>query len=416
MSNDMRLRGLYFPYARCLSPTFVKQSLLLFDELVFVDPVERIVREGYFYQEQKRIRPGRPRWDSAEEDYRYLEEEGIIRQLNPFPLIRQYDGLMAQAMLCDLRDPVFMELASNFASRDYWGIFRKKIPPGSLLEEALSFSGTRFWRDPRTISSPRDDERFGRYFGTGSDFSSPFVMSVAHDYIPVSCGYSVNTNLALLLAEVEGVTLLTDDPSALSLLNLKYARARKASGTVPSAGPIIARRSPAFLQKYNIVGLNVIDAILANAVLDKISFRSLVEFRKEAAGSLERLRGLLNVLVAKIESEPWSSDFEAEVVRVIESEIVPQGLQVRDEVESTYRKMFGGLIKRTASTVTPTLTVSFLAGLSAGQILTMSCAAVAGALSIALPEIVDVWQDRQTNKKNGLSFLLQLAAVQKKTQ
>ena len=121
MSNDAPLRGLYFPYARCLSPTFVKQSLLLFDELAFVDPVERIVREVYFYQEQKRIHPGRPRWDTAEEDYRYLEEEGIIRQLNPFPLIRQYDGLMAQAMLCDLQDPAFMELASNFASRDYWG-------------------------------------------------------------------------------------------------------------------------------------------------------------------------------------------------------------------------------------------------------------------------------------------------------
>ena len=71
--------------------------------------------------------------------------------------------------------------------------------------------------------------------------------------------------------------------------------------------------------------------------------------------------------------------------------------------------MFGGLIKRTASTLTPTLTVSFLVGLSAGQTLTMSCAAMSGALSIAVPEIVDMWQEHKSPKRNGLGFLLQLA-------
>lgn len=75
--------------------------------------------------------------------------------------------------------------------------------------------------------------------------------------------------------------------------------------------------------------------------------------------------------------------------------------------------MFGGLIKRTAATVTPTLTMSFLAGLSAGQTLTMSCAAMSGALSIALPEIVDLWQEHKSQKNNSLSFLLQLAQASK---
>ena len=303
MTEAEQLRGLYFPYSRCLTPVFLKQSLLLFDQLIFTDPLERAVREAFGYYNVKTGLSGHKVWDSIKDDYAFLEEHGIVVRLNPFLIIRQYDGLMAQAMLCDLQDPEFMKLSSDLASRDYWGILRGKIPSESLLEDALKFAGTRFWSTPTQITSARND-RFDDYFGTGSDFSSPFIMSVAHDYIPVSCGYSVNTNLALLLSEVENLTLLTDDPSALRLLNLKYERAKKAAKDGAS-GPVIKRRSPEFLQKYNIVGLNLIDALLPDSALQKISFRSLVEFRSQESTSLQRLRQLLNSLVARVESETW---------------------------------------------------------------------------------------------------------------
>jgi hypothetical protein len=407
VSQPEQLRGLYFPYARCLSPTFVKQSLLLFDQLIFADPLERAIREAFAYYDVKTGLTGHKAWDSIKDDYVFLEEQRIVQQLSPFPIVRQYDGLMAQAMLCDLQDEEFMRLSSEFASRDYWGILREKIPPEFLQTSDSDFPGTRFWKTPTSISSPRRDSRYSSTFGTGHDGSSPFIMSVAHDYIPVSCGYSVNTNLALLLAEVEGLTLLTDDPVALQLLNLKYSRARQTSKTMP-IGPIIARRTPAFLSKYDIIGLNVIHALLPDSALEKISFRSLVEFRSQESASLIRLRQLLQGLVTRVESEPWSEEFEREIVRLIESEIIPEGQQVREQIRSAYNKMFGGLIKRTASTMTPTLTASFLTGLSAGQTLTMSCAAMSGALSITLPEIVDLWQERKAQKRNALSFLLQL--------
>jgi hypothetical protein len=407
VNQSDQLRGLYFPYSRCLTPTFIKQSLLLFDQLVFADPLERAVREAYYDVESEHSR--HRAWDSIEDDYAFLERQVMVQRLDPIPVIRQYDGLMAQAMLCDLQDPEFMRLSSDFASKDYWGILRGKIPAESLLENALGFSGTRFWQDPTVITSPRDD----RYrFDDFQDFSSSFIMSVAHDYIPVSCGYSVNTNLALLLAQVEGLTPLTDDPAALRLLNLKYTRAKKATRAVPDR-QIIARRSPAFLQKYNIIGLNVISVLLPDAALEKISFKSLVEFRNKESASLQRLHQLLNTLVVKVEGEAWSEEFEHEIIRLIESEIIPEGQEVRERIRSAYGKMFGGLVKRAASTMTPTLTMSFLAGLSAGQTLTMSCAAMSGALSIALPEIVDLWQEQKSQKSNGLGFLLQLADASK---
>lgn len=407
MTETEQLRGLYFPYSRCLASSFLKQSLLLFDQLVFADPLERAVREAFGYYDMKTGLSGHKAWDSIKDDYAFLEKHGIVSRINPFPIIRQYDGLMAQAMLCDLQDSEFMKLSSDFAARDYWGILRGKIPPESLLQNALNFAGTRFWETPTGLTSPREN-RYDRYFGTGSDFSSPFIMSVAHDYIPVSCGYSVSTNLALLLSQVESLTLLTDDASALRLLNLKYQRAKKISQSVTS-GPLITRRSPEFLQKYNIVGLNLIDAILPDSALQKISFPSLIEFRSQESASLRRLRQLLNGLVARVESSTWSEEFERELVRLIESEIIPEAQELRERVRSAYRKMFSGLVKKTASTLTPTLTVSFMTGLSAGQTLTMSCAAMSGALSIAVPEIVDLWQEQKSSKRNGLGFLLRLS-------
>ena len=46
-NNKMQLRALYYPYARSFDQTFLKHSLLIFDELWFTDPMERGVREIY---------------------------------------------------------------------------------------------------------------------------------------------------------------------------------------------------------------------------------------------------------------------------------------------------------------------------------------------------------------------------------
>ena len=113
MTQSEKLRGLYFPYARCLTPTFMKQSLLLFDQLVFADPLERRIREAFGYFDMKTGISGHAARDSIRADYAFLEVQGMVQCLNPFPVIRQYDGLMAQAMLCDLRDTEFMRLSSN---------------------------------------------------------------------------------------------------------------------------------------------------------------------------------------------------------------------------------------------------------------------------------------------------------------
>lgn len=104
----------------------------------------------------------------------------------------------------------------------------------------------------------------------------------------------------------------------------------------------------------------------------------------------------------------WDAEFEAELIRLLDTEVLPEVLAVRDRIRTAYEGAFGRTLKRAVGIVTPTLTASLLSGLSAGQVLALSSAAVTGAISISLSELVELWQDQRTNKRNGLSFLLSL--------
>ena len=150
--------------------------------------------------------------------------------------------------------------------------------------------------------------------------------------------------------------------------------------------------------------------------MEKRSFKEIIKFKESERNSFERFQSYIFELTSQLNAEPWSEKLENEIIKLIDIKIIPESQKVRDNLHSAYEKMFGGIAKqavesiakKSVATVTPTLTAAFLAGLSPGQILTLSCAAVAGALTISLPEIIDLWQEKQATKRNGLSFLLEL--------
>lgn len=402
----LKLKALYYPYARSFNRTMLKQAILIFDEIWFSDPMERAVREAIMYYDKTGM-TGHDKWNSIKDDYAYLAEKGVFKILNPCPIVREYDGLMAQALLCDIQDKGFMSLASEAASRDYWGILRERIPADLLFRHATNFLGTRFWRTPTSIKSP-PATKWTNSYGSYHDFSSPYIMSINHDYIPISCGYSININHALLISELKGLTLFTDDLTALRLLTLKYSRAKSKSGIKISPSSFLAQRSPEYLQKYNLLALNVVEALIPSNELDRRSFHDLVRFREKNRVAFKQLRNYMFELTSHTSSEPWSESLENEILKLIDTKVIPEVTRVRNTLQSAYERTFGSIIKKAAATVTPTLIASFLSGLSSGQILTLSCAAMAGALSIALPDIVDLWKEKQKINRNSLCFLLQL--------
>jgi hypothetical protein len=114
-------------------------------------------------------------------------------------------------------------------------------------------------------------------------------------------------------------------------------------------------------------------------------------------------------VTSAMQADPWSPEFDHELIKMLDKEILPELQKCQDNMRLSYEKMFGSLFKKTAAAITPTLAVSFWAGPSSGQILSLNCAAVSSALTIALPEIVDLWQNRKDNSRNALYFLFQLS-------
>jgi hypothetical protein len=386
---------LYFPYARCTDSNLLKRAILIFDELNFVDPLERRIRETIELADVQLGGFARA-WNLVADDYAFLEREGFLRRIDPSTAISDFDGLLAQALLCDVRDEEFMRVAAQLAAGDYWGILHGKIPPESLLADAMAFTRTRFWRDPATVDfrrvGPDGRPRTGR---------SPFQMAIAHDYIPLACGYAINVNIGLLLAEMLDVIPISDDPIAIQLLRLKYMRAQGFLGGHPRAV-----RSAQYLYKYQTLGFRVIAELLPGDYMQTRTVEDLLRFRQSETDSFVRFREVMFEFTSMIEEDPWTPAFEDAVTRIVDGKVIPEARRAREQLTVAYDKMFGSIAQKTVTAATPSVVASVFAGLSAGQILTLSSAAVAGALTIALPDLLELWKDRRAVKRNGLSFLL----------
>ena len=167
-------------------------------------------------------------------------------------------------------------------------------------------------------------------------------------------------------------------------------------------------RSAEYYEKYHRIAATVATALVPDDRLSQYSIQDIVKFKENERDTFERFKLQLFELVSLTSSEPWTKQFEDEVMKLIDTRILPDSMKARDQLAIAWEKMFGGVTAKTAAVVTPTMIASFFSGLSAGQILTLSTAAAAGAVSIAVPELVELWKDHRSSGRNGLAFLLKM--------
>jgi hypothetical protein len=99
--------ALYFPFSRCLDETALKQAVLLYETLLFVDPVSPQARHALYVDEagaagaDARITQA---WVAAAEHYDLLAREGIVRTVDAAVLQnpQRADTLVANGLAVDL--------------------------------------------------------------------------------------------------------------------------------------------------------------------------------------------------------------------------------------------------------------------------------------------------------------------------
>jgi hypothetical protein len=386
-----KLVGVYYPYSRCINEIALKKALLIFDELCFIDPVERLVREYLMEQEF-------PEVNRIVEVYTELEELGAARSIFPYPQIRECDKLLWGAAATDEQDAEFMELVSQEQHRDAWGILKNKYS-GS--------SGIYVTTDPPAATGyamggmSEEQAKTEGFYGTDQDFSSSYIMQATHETLPFAFGLSLGINHTLVVCESADYLPFTDSGIAHSALMLKYRRA----SNNPSA-PFDPPRTRELDQKFLSLSFSLLSSILSDDEIARRSIRDVMRFREETQAELVRFRSRLRMLAAEIEEHPWTIEFQESVLRKIETDIAKEAEVLADSVTNAYEQMFGNLIKKAATLTTPTLAGTVLAGLSPGQILAFSTTAITGALSMTIPEFVNVWLAKRKLRRNGLSFFL----------
>src|SRR3954462_12229067 len=77
--------ALYFPFSRCLNQTMLKRAVLLYDHLLFVDPVATAARNELYVREAEAsgVDPEvTAQWHSVHENYELLFQHGIARTVD----------------------------------------------------------------------------------------------------------------------------------------------------------------------------------------------------------------------------------------------------------------------------------------------------------------------------------------------
>jgi len=135
------LSALYYPFSRCINEASLKQMLLVFEDITFLDPVlDPDFRAHLFRNLEKQEDPRFKVYRNMHSVFKSLEKDGLVHFLSPEPIQQEMDTSISAATISDLLDPNWVAEASSPyryglphrneapGGKPCWYIFESKIP------------------------------------------------------------------------------------------------------------------------------------------------------------------------------------------------------------------------------------------------------------------------------------------------
>jgi hypothetical protein len=477
-----KLSALYYPYSRCVDSDALKLLAILYEEVVFVDPLEELFREFLLSSDKGcQFVPNsvRQRWNENQESWNRLRDAGVIRIIDPVPSIGDHDALLTAAYAADMADKVFVETAEREGrAAGPWKMLESRIPPtvnksfrehnalsANLLgntspskQHAFSdyqigvFAWEQYdhfgWReyvleklggrkakglggravgadvrkslDSSSLSPyeqlflsgggtcTEDGQPFGEHPYTYVDTAS-FSTGEPIRILSFSQGASLNISQALVLADLHGLTPVTDNALHQQLLSLKYRRALSNLSLVERSA--VPRRSFEELERYSIIARAVLIEALSPNFLRQLSLDEVLRFRQENLKSLERFWVKLRDLSHELDEVPIGPGFDAKLSKLIDRAVLPELHTLAESLENSKRIMYGSLLSKMAAGVPASTLLSLFAGMSGAQLLALSVGAGIAAFGIGVPSIVDYWKEKARVGQHWLTLVLDIRGV-----
>lgn len=254
-----KLSALYYPFSRCVNPASMKQMLLVFDELAFLDPVDDDGWRKHLFQDLVRHDVKFSQYQEIDPALPALVDGGCIKRVDPGPFVHQNQSLATASALSDLQDPAWVKLASNptkfhmpsiaIRGKDSWQVFRPKLP-GDFISSLRSVPELR----PHLIEEGTDSLSWSLSYAAGS---------------------AIGIGLHLEMAERLGAAPVTDSGLHHRLLLLKVSRAAGGSnGASPIPEEAVQRLSAD-------IASTMIRHVLPEELFSQITFDEIIAFRSQ---------------------------------------------------------------------------------------------------------------------------------------
>lgn len=271
-------------------------------------------------------------------------------------------------------DPIFRRRVIQPSANYGWGTGQEIVD--ALAQDASLYQGTYdLASDPKLMYVPDTEE--GRRHTVGA------LLLEA----------SIHATNALVVAEEAQSIPVSDDPYFCGLLALRTSAKQYVSQPVALA-PLL--------------GLAVAKAVLPDESLTKLKIEDLFEFRRSAKEQYAAWSRELERVSLKLLDVP-ADRLSEEAAKLVLTDVAPRVDQLRRDLESARDKLFGDLVKNVTRWEVPTLSLSYIAGLS----LPGALAAFASALTPAIPSVVDYFvQRRALFRNNSMAYLVGLSRLE----
>jgi hypothetical protein len=445
-----RFSALYYPYSRLLSQTDLKRAILVFDRILFVDPLSKDISEhpGQYplsnphieirsgldnpksrFAEHAIARFSRhepqvdaiPAWYSVADTYKSLKQHGLAELIVPQEHLQNHQEILTYSILKDYCQDVQAQMG---IWGEWWDIREGREPFGwrvhtsripellvSLINEEDVIAKCIKHSSNKKLDKDEMKHSLKSMQGILSVIARSKQESRHEVVLPFGIASVLILNQALLLCELLQAFPVTDDPRAHASLLTKASNVY--NSTEKPVRSVLPRPSVSDLYRIQAFTLGVITRLIPDTAIECLDMEKIVKYREHNTEALQRFRTKMVEMASEITDRPWELDFQSHILRMIESKVAPEIQNLDDELRASYQKLFGSAVSQFGSALAkaiapaiPTITVATLLGLPAGQIVLLGAASLMSGLGIVLPDLVEYWQEKRAHERNGLTFLL----------
>jgi hypothetical protein len=461
-----RFRALYYPYSRLLREKDLKRAVLIFDELIFVDPTSYDIlsqpaqgpvggsedaqarfdldlnamafSQGYLTEDKFRDQNRYPyrakgrgskqtyeRWYDLLGIYQVLQREGVVWLAHSQDLLRPFSDVLCSSILRDLMRSKFIEPVKGSMPRDaydiigYPSVMGWQLHSSRISEKLLQFLKDRallthgvetiLEETNHSINIENTVERLTWVAEEVEEGREEMLDDVQRT--PFEFGLFTVVNQALVLSDILDAYLITDDALPYQLVGQKFSEVRRPPqgvlpGAVNESAGVKRFRSQQFVT-------SVVSGIIPNSLLESVSVEDVLAFRLDNRKNLEAFRTQMVALADRLTREVGVDDFAREVEMLIEREIAPLVRDIDGQLQKSRDKFFrtalsklgSGVLKAGAAAL-PTLSLATYLGATPTQVVLYSGTSLLAGLGLVLPDLVEHIAESRKLRSNGLNYLL----------